>query len=153
DMAAAQGKDDIDAFRPERLGNEVPTGYYAGVLALLLQGVFCGRRLRCRLSRHGQPPCAKLSFPSRLVELHEALDMIPEPQRVLAHQSLGKLGFARLQRVDDFGVIDDRAFRPVELKYRALSDRAHVHEQAVTDLGDQRALAEADDRLMELDVG
>src|SRR5581483_9635284 len=87
------------------------------------------------------------------LDVHVALDVVAQAQRVLAHQPLGALGVPRLQRRHDLLVVDDGAPCPVLLEDGALPDGAHVEEQAVGDVHDQRVLAEPDDGLVELDVG
>src|SRR5579859_1624402 len=51
-------------------------------------------------------------------------------QSVLAHQSLGQLGVASLERFDDLQVVDDRPVVPLVLTNRAAAERLHVDEQA-----------------------
>src|SRR5215207_3564142 len=79
-------------------------------------------------------------------------DVLGEPERMLAHQVLGALGIARLERLDDVHVIADRAVDAVVLADRGAADHAHVGEQ-VRRKPDQRLVAaELDDALVEGDV-
>src|SRR2546430_6901150 len=81
----------------------------------------------------------RLAFlPCRSVELDETIDMLAQAQRVLAHEALGATGVARLQRGHDLLVVDDRALGPVLLGNGALANGAHVEEEPVGDLDDQR---------------
>src|SRR5918996_5890965 len=81
-----------------------------------------------------------------------ALHVRVQIERMLAHQTLGQIGIARFERFDDVGVIDDRAPHPIALGHGARTDRAHVDEQAVCDVLEQRALGQLENALMELDV-
>src|SRR6478672_7444987 len=96
----------------------------------------------------GRAPVARPS-----IEFDEALHVVAQTQRVLTDEPLGSFGVARLERRYDLLVIHDRSLRPVLLENGALPDGAYMEEQVVGDLHDQGALAEADDGLVELDIG
>src|SRR5690606_28095261 len=67
----------------------------------------------------------------RSLERDEALDVLPEPEGMLPHQALRAVGVARLKRVDDLLVVDDRPAGAVLLEDGALPDGAHMEEQTV----------------------
>src|SRR3989304_3928098 len=69
------------------------------------------------------------SAPGSIEIVDVPLDMRGEVERVLADQPLGQLGVARLQRLDDVHVVDDRAPRPVLFRDRAHAGGADVGEQ------------------------
>src|SRR5687767_13488435 len=94
------------------------------------------------------------SRPLRSIQMNAVrLHMRGEVERVLPDQALGAVDVARLQRLDDGHVILDRALRPVVLGNGDLADGAHMDEQVLRQVGDQLALAQADDRGVERDVG
>src|ERR1700730_8480995 len=57
------------------------------------------------------------------------LHMFGKAERVVAHQILGALGVARLERLDDVDVIADRAVDAILLADGLAADHAHVGEQ------------------------
>src|SRR5207302_3321981 len=85
----------------------------------------------------------------RIEKIAVLLDMRGEPQRVLARQTLGQLGLAPLQRLDDPHMVGNRTRRAVVLMDRDLADRAHVDEQILGHVGKQCTAAHLDDRLLE----
>ncbi len=72
---------------------------------------------------------------------------------MLPGEPLGQLGIAPLERFDDLQVIDDRARGAVVLGDRGLADGAHMDEQVLGRVRDQLRAAQADDHLVEGDVG
>ena len=72
---------------------------------------------------------------------------------MLAREALGELGVAPLERLDDLQVLDDRARGAIVLRDRGPADGAHVQEEIPGRLLDQPRASEADDHLMEGDVG
>jgi hypothetical protein len=72
---------------------------------------------------------------------------------MLAVEAFGEVCVARLERIDDLLVLFDRAFGTMFLPQRHVADRPHMDEEIPDHLGDQRALAQLDDGLMEGDVG
>src|ERR1700737_4132847 len=66
--------------------------------------------------------------------IHVLGNMPGEVQRVLAHQSLGQLGVASLERLDDLKVVDDRPLVPLVLADRAAAEGLHVDEQVACHL-------------------
>jgi hypothetical protein len=89
----------------------------------------------------------------RIEKIAVFFDMGGETQRVLARQPRRLVGVAPLQRLDDRHVIDDRARRAIVLVDRHLADRAHVDKQILGHLGEERAAAHPDDRLVKGDIG
>src|SRR5579871_2335193 len=70
--------------------------------------------------------------PEKSVQIVDVLgDVRGEAERMLAHQVLGPLGVARLDRLDDVHVIVDRAVGAVVLADRLAADHAHVGEQVL----------------------
>ena len=68
-------------------------------------------------------------------------------------RALGKLRVARLERFDDGHVVDDRAARAILLRDGPRPYRSHVKEEILGDLRQQIAAAQAEQRLVERDVG
>src|SRR5580704_1129649 len=97
-------------------------------------------------------PGARHFVAGRVEKIAVLLDMRGEPQGVLACQPLGVLGVAAFERIDDPEMVGNRARRAVFLMDRDLADRTHVDEQVFRHLGEQRAAAHFDNRLMEGDV-
>src|SRR3546814_1312388 len=58
-----------------------------------------------------------------------ALDVAGEVEGVLAHQGLGLLGFAALQRLDDGEMVHYRAVGAIVLADGRLPNRAHVEDR------------------------
>ena len=81
------------------------------------------------------------------------LDVRGKVERMLADQSLGELGVAALERLDDAHVIDDRARGAVGLRNRHPANRAHVDEQVLDRLAHEMRARQPDDRLVERDIG
>src|SRR6188474_245447 len=79
-------------------------------------------------------------------------DVLGEAERMLAHQVLGALGVARLDRLDDVHVIVDRAVDAVVLADRLAADHAHVGEQVLGELDQHLVARELDNGLVEGDV-
>src|SRR4026207_1704566 len=90
---------------------------------------------------------------SKSVQCYKALDVVSQPQCMLAHQTFGTLGRARFQCAHDFLVINDRSPGAILLENRALPNGTHMKEQRIGYAADQRVLAQTDDRLVKLDVG
>src|SRR5579875_1288640 len=65
-----------------------------------------------------------------------ALNMARQVQCVLAHQPLGLLGIAGLERLDDVHVVDHRALRAVGLADRVTADGPHMEQQTIREIGD-----------------
>src|SRR5207248_10635131 len=77
--------------------------------------------------------------PGELIEeVAVAFDVRGEVERVLARQPLGELGVAPLECFDDLQVIDDRACRASVLRDGSPADRAHVQEQVLGRLREDR---------------
>src|SRR3712207_2952480 len=66
------------------------------------------------------------------------LHVVGQPQCVVSDQALGELGVPRLERLDDVHVVDDRALGPIVLADGATADRAHVDQQVLGHVQDQR---------------
>ena len=75
-----------------------------------------------------------------------ALDMRSQVEAVLPDQIFRPLNLTPLQGFNDRHMVLDRALRSVVLGDRHLADRPHMDEQVLGQIGDQLALAEADDR-------
>src|SRR5215475_3688473 len=78
--------------------------------------------------------------------------VLGEPQRVIAHQSLGPAGIARLDRPNDVHVVADRAVRAVAFADGLAADHPHVGEQILSKVDQHAIAAHADDGLVEFDV-
>src|SRR5688572_7997454 len=78
-------------------------------------------------------------------DIHEALHVVAQLERMLSHEPLGPFGIARFECADDLLVIDDRASCPIVLEDRALANGANVEEETLGHLGNQPAFAEPDD--------
>src|SRR5262245_14266710 len=81
------------------------------------------------------------------------LDIGGEAERMLAREALRALGVALLNRADDAEVILDGALGAVVAPDRDLSDAAHVQQQIVGHVRQHLRAREADDGLVERDVG
>src|SRR3954454_23231500 len=80
-----------------------------------------------------------------LVQIIDVLgDVLGEAERMLAHQVLGALGVARLERLDDVHVIVDRAVHAIVLADRLAADHAHVGEQVLGEANQHLVAAELD---------
>jgi len=82
-------------------------------------------------------------------EIAVLFDMRGQSHCVFAHQPLGRVGVALLQRGDDGAVIDDGALCAIVVGHRNGANRAHVDEQIVGQAGHQLHAAHSDDRLVE----
>src|SRR5262249_6177938 len=80
------------------------------------------------------------------------LDVLGQPERVVAHQVLGALGVARLERLDDGQMVADRTIGAVLLADGLAPDHPHVGEQVLRERDEDAVAAHADDGLVELDV-
>src|SRR3954469_6409087 len=65
------------------------------------------------------------------VEVDVLLDVLAEPQRVLADEALGERRVAPLQGLDDRHVVADRALGAVVVEDRPVPDRLHVEKEVV----------------------
>src|SRR5260221_5477130 len=96
------------------------------------------------------PPSKLFSASVQIVGVF--LDVLGQAERVVAHEVLGALGVARLERLDDGQMVADRAIGAVLLADRLAPDNSHMGEQILCER-DQHALAtHADDGLMKLDI-
>src|SRR5690348_15287324 len=90
------------------------------------------------VARSGLLAAPKASQANGSVEkIAVAVDVRGQIERVLAGEPFGELGVAPLERLDDLQMVDDRARRPVVLRNRGATDRAHVQEQIVGRVLDQ----------------
>src|SRR6478609_4641522 len=80
------------------------------------------------------------------------LDVLGEAERVVAHECLGPLRIAPLERLDDRHMVADRAIGPVLLADGLPADHAHMREQILGQRYEHAVAAHADDGLVKLDV-
>ena len=145
DRNAGHAVDRVDAVELQRVDDEMEavgqvlrlaSDDIVDSLPLPCMGFCCCWQARC-----WRPPRSSASRVQSMID--EAFDVVAQLQGVLAHQPFGALGVARLERGDDFLVVDDRAAGAILLEDRALADGADVEEQIVGHLGDAAALRRA----------
>src|SRR6516225_9593151 len=81
-----------------------------------------------------------------------ARGMLGKAERVLAHQSLGPLGLAPFEGLDDVHMVADRPIGAVVLADRLAADHPHMGEQILGEIDQHLVVAHLDDGLMEADV-
>src|SRR5262245_61578312 len=87
------------------------------------------------LSRHDYP--AKISTGAAdqsSIQIHVAIDVLAQPQRVLAYKTLGSLGVARLERRNDLLVAANRPLAASLPPVGAWPMAAGLEEEPVVDL-------------------
>src|SRR5580658_7221008 len=84
--------------------------------------------------------------------VHVFGDVLGKAERVIAHQNLGAAGVARFQRLDNLGVVADRAIGAIPFPDRLSPDHAHVGEQILGKIDKRRVAAHANESLMKFDV-
>src|SRR6266566_3689711 len=101
-------------------------------------------------SAMGNPPSKLFSVSVQIVGVF--LDVLGQAEGVVAHEVLGALGVARLERLDDAQMIADRAVGAVLLADGPAPDHPHMGEQVLRERDQHAVAAHADDGLVELDV-
>src|SRR5215471_18879809 len=101
-------------------------------------------------SAMGNPPSKLFSVSVQIIGVF--LDVLGQPECVVAHEVLGALGVARLERLDDAQMVADRAVGAVLLADGLAPDHPHMGEQVLRERDEHAVAAHADDGLVELDV-